>query len=210
MRLGLNGKIFVLVAAGMLTVGAAVFGILNSLLREIRLDLTRDAAVSYVELHRERAIASIQGDLMLALKMADAAALREWVGRAEAGRTPDPVLVQLRSFIGLFSEHSAFVASQAQSRFYDIDKQALDAAADGPLKAAYTLSPEHREDEWFYRTLRQTEPYNFNIDYNPELDVTKLWINVVMRDGPRAIGVAGQESISPSSSKASWQLASKA
>jgi two-component system sensor histidine kinase/response regulator len=191
MRPGLHGKILLLMSAGMLAVGAAIFGILGNLLRDIRLDLTRDAAVSYVELHREKAIASIQGDLMLARKMADAAALREWVGKAGEVRTPEPVLAQLRSFISLFSGHSVFVASLAKSRFYHIDGQVLDGPADQPLKAAYSLSPERAEDEWFYRTLRQDEPYNFNIDYNPELDVTKLWINVVMREGARATGVVG-------------------
>ncbi len=158
MRLGLRGKILLLVAAGILPVGAAMFAILNSLLQDIRLDLTRDAAVSYVELHRERAIASIQGDLILARKMADAAVLREWVGQARELPPPRAVIEQLRSYIDLFTEHSVFVASQARASFYDINNKALEAAAGQPLKVAYTLSRERTEDEWFSGPLARPSP----------------------------------------------------
>ncbi|MDR0920332.1 MAG: cache domain-containing protein, partial [Oscillospiraceae bacterium] len=42
----------------------------------------------------------------------------------------------------------------------------------------YHLDPDIPENYWFNLTLYNTEYYNFNVNYNPDLQSTKLWINV--------------------------------
>jgi signal transduction histidine kinase/DNA-binding response OmpR family regulator len=41
----------------------------------------------------------------------------------------------------------------------------------------YSVDPELPENYWYNLTLYDTEYYNFNVNYNPDLGRTKLWIN---------------------------------
>jgi signal transduction histidine kinase/DNA-binding NarL/FixJ family response regulator len=43
--------------------------------------------------------------------------------------------------------------------------------------APYLLDPSLPENYWYNYTLYETEYYNFNVNYNPDLKKTKLWIN---------------------------------
>ena len=60
------------------------------------------------------------------------------------------------------------------------------------MKYAYTLDPDDPDTYWYKMTLYETEEYNFNINYNPDLNQTMLWVNAVVRDtGGTPVGIAG-------------------
>jgi signal transduction histidine kinase/CheY-like chemotaxis protein/HPt (histidine-containing phosphotransfer) domain-containing protein len=56
----------------------------------------------------------------------------------------------------------------------------------------YWLDSEDPENYWYNMTLYDTEVYNFNINYNPDLRTTRLWINVPVFDHARKpLGMVG-------------------
>lgn len=191
MQLGLRGKaLFFLLATGLAMSGISM-AIVASLQSRITHELASYAAERYVQYHKEKTLGGIQGDLALAKKMADTPILRRWVKTPDASNAAKPALEELQSLVNQFSTHAAFVASKPASAFYFVDTKSLASVDTSTFKPTYVLNEGDKDDEWFFNTLRQHEPYNFNVDYSAKLNVTKLWINVVMKDGAEPIGVVG-------------------
>lgn len=56
----------------------------------------------------------------------------------------------------------------------------------------YTLNSAKSEDTWFFNSLARAEDYNINVNYDDYLQVTRVWINVSIRDHDAGkIGIAG-------------------
>ena len=56
----------------------------------------------------------------------------------------------------------------------------------------YTLDPDDPDNYWYNMTMYDTPVYNFNINYNPDLQVTNFWINAPVFDsGGNPIGILG-------------------
>ncbi|MBF0261415.1 MAG: GAF domain-containing protein [Magnetococcales bacterium] len=191
MHFGLREKMMLYLVGGVLLIGGVTLTMVRSMQERIQLELTRYSVERYVMLHREKTLGGIQGDLMLALKLADSEVVRRWA------RDPsDPVVTasamrELGSFLTLFSSRELFVASKPTGQFYFVDASALRDARQSPLKSAQALTVDDLDDAWFFKTLADTAPYNFNVDHNNTLNVTKLWINVVMKEGQEPVAVVG-------------------
>lgn len=86
----------------------------------------------------------------------------------------------LESYKNSFSSRSIFWVSDSDKVFYS------------DMAASYTVNPSDSASSWYNMTLYETEEYNFNINYNPDLKVTNLWVNAVVRDAAdKPIGIAG-------------------
>jgi len=56
----------------------------------------------------------------------------------------------------------------------------------------YIMDPSLPENYWYNMTLHNTEVYNFNINYNPDLNMINLWINApVFNSRGRPLGMVG-------------------
>lgn len=191
MQLGLRGKALLFLFTTGLAMGGISLAVVTSLQRDVTHELTSYAAERYVQYHKERTLGGIQGDLALAKKMADTPVLRRWVKKPGASNAVEPAFEELHSWVNQFSTHAAFVASKPASAFYFVDTKSLANIDKSTFKPTYLLNEGDKDDVWFFNTLSQQEPYNFNVDYSAKLNVTKLWINVVMKDSGGAIGVVG-------------------
>ena len=78
-----------------------------------------------------------------------------------------------------FANNSVFWISDADKRFYSDNAY------------AFTLDPEDPNNYWYKMTLFKTEKYNFNINYNPDLKKTNLWINAPVFMNKKPIGMLG-------------------
>jgi HAMP domain-containing protein len=192
MRFGLREKVLVFLIGGFALIGAATLAAVNSIQERQTWALAEDAAERFVLLHKERLLSGIQGDLALVRKMADDESLRRWVIQSDPSTAP-AAMRELDSLTRLVSSHAVFVASRPAAKFYFVDQPTVAAVRSGvvELRASQGLSEQNPDDAWFYSTLRQSEPYNFNVDHNNDLNATKLWINVVMKDGGVPVGVVG-------------------
>ncbi|MDP1525315.1 MAG: response regulator [Rhodocyclaceae bacterium] len=191
MHWGLREKALAYLLAGGLAIGLLTFGMVNSVLDTIKHELAGYAAERYVQYHREKTLGGIQADLALALKMADTEVLRRWMRTPQNPDVAEAAIKELRSLTNLYSTHEAFVASKPTGLFYLINAKTLDIPDPLALKAVDTLVKGEDDDIWFFNTLAQSAPYNLNVDHNVKLGMTKLWINVVVKEGQVPLGVVG-------------------
>ncbi|MDD2685320.1 MAG: GGDEF domain-containing protein [Gallionella sp.] len=86
-----------------------------------------------------------------------------------------------------YRDHSYFAAFARSGNYYFND-------ADGTYSGKqfrYTLSPKEKNDRWFYATLENGKDYQVNLDPDTHLGVVKVWINVLLKDGNKVLGVVG-------------------
>src|SRR5690606_35501988 len=64
---------------------------------------------------------------------------------------------------------------------------------DEPFSASprYRLQPDDDADSWFYATIADKAPYNINVNPDAKLGITRVWMNIQIRDGERVLGIAG-------------------
>jgi len=55
----------------------------------------------------------------------------------------------------------------------------------------YTLNPQSKTDEWFFRLVERKEKINVNINPDFHLGVTKVWINVLIEESGEILGKVG-------------------
>lgn len=60
------------------------------------------------------------------------------------------------------------------------------------MEYKYTVDIEDPINYWYKMTVYETEEYNFNINYNPDIDMIMLWVNAVIRNkAGKPVGMAG-------------------
>ncbi|HEX8833354.1 MAG TPA: biofilm regulation protein phosphatase SiaA, partial [Abditibacteriaceae bacterium] len=55
----------------------------------------------------------------------------------------------------------------------------------------YALVASDPNDAWFFNTMKKTSDFNINVDPDVKLKLTKIWFNVIVKDGKQNIGLAG-------------------
>jgi diguanylate cyclase (GGDEF)-like protein len=133
-----------------------------------------------LELERFKLEASVNSEIAIVVKMATSPLLLWYFLDPNNLEIEKLVLEDIDGYRLAFASHSLFWVNDADKKFY------LDS------EYAYTLDPEDPEHYWYNMTLYETEKYNFNINYNPALNVTNLWINAPVFDSDhKAIGILG-------------------
>ncbi len=134
-----------------------------------------------------RALQPLLREIALSRQLASSPQILAW------GRRPDdPELIQhgiaeLESFRSNFAEHNYFIGFKGNGRYYH--NNAADEFAGRQMR--YVLSSNKVADRWFFDIIRQERDIHINVNPDAELGVTKLWIDVLIRDGNDILGVAG-------------------
>lgn len=183
---GLRAKsILALVLACLLALAPA--GLIGYLvLEKVRSHFGEAYARNFTLLKRQSILAPISRDLALSLRLADSQVTRQWL-RDE--HDPSKKALFFREAEGYrqdFRSKSYFVISQRSRGYYFNDDKK--AASNTPR---YFLDPSQERDAWFFSSIRQVEPYNINVNYDAQLQLTQVWLNIVVRDGEHVLGLAG-------------------
>jgi signal transduction histidine kinase/CheY-like chemotaxis protein/HPt (histidine-containing phosphotransfer) domain-containing protein len=135
--------------------------------------------IKLLEIERVKLETSVDKEISIVLKMARSPLIRRYFA--------DPS-TELKALA--FEEIDAYSAAFAHSKIFwvnDIDKIFY---SDG--SEPFLLDPEKPENYWYNMTLYKTELYNFNINYNPDIKATNLWINAPVFDkNGKPLGMAG-------------------
>jgi len=136
------------------------------------------------ETMRLRLATTVNSELSLVMKMADTPAIRQYFVNPS-----DPVLKSLANTeLSLYLEHfknrEIFWISDVDKVFYTTGNE------------PYVLDPDNPDNYWYNLTMYRTKSYNFNINYNPDIDQTDLWVNapvfVVTEEGVKTpVGMLG-------------------
>jgi len=126
----------------------------------------------------------VNSEIAIILKMADSPLIKRYFANPREGRLEKDAFEEIDSFRRAFSRtHSNF------SFFWINDIDRIFYADDSE---PYWVDPEDPVNYWYNMTLYETEVYNFNINYNPEIRQIRLWLNApVFDDNGRPIGIVG-------------------
>jgi methyl-accepting chemotaxis protein len=130
-------------------------------------------------IERGRLEASVNAEIALALKMADSPVIRRHFLNPADPELRTIAFEEIAGYRRAFTGNNVFWVSDADKRYYF------------GAEYAYTVDPANPDSYWYPMTMNQTEPYNFNINYDIGLKKTMLWINAPVRYQGRSIGIAG-------------------
>ncbi|QQO09841.1 methyl-accepting chemotaxis protein [Breznakiella homolactica] len=124
-------------------------------------------------------VSSVDNEIVIALKMADSPLIKRFFMNPTDPVLRDLALEEIAGYRRAFAGNSVFWINDVDKGFY----------SDGSL--VYTLDPDDPNEYWYKMTLYETDLYNFNINYNPNLGKTFLWVNAPVFEGTTPIGVVG-------------------
>ena len=121
----------------------------------------------------------LQSDLLFGYSRSDSWAKNpdviSWLNNGEKeDETKDSIMRRLEEFAAEERIIASWVSSAATYNHY---------ITDAHKKVQYSqLKESDPSDEWFFKTLKLTEPITFNINKSKETGVTGLWINAQVRN----------------------------
>ena len=122
----------------------------------------------------------LQPEIALVKKLASSPTIVRFFVNPHDSGNKERAFEELQSYKDSFSSNMVFWTNDVDKEFWN------------DMKFSYIVDPKNPDDYWYNMTLYETDVYNFNINYNAEMDMTCLWLNAVVRDeNGKAIGMAG-------------------
>lgn len=136
---------------------------------------------------KSRVVQLMAREIALTQKMASSPLLKAWVMDESNRALRTQALAELEDFRQFFRSKSYFFVIARSGNYYFNDEN---GTAD-PQRPRYTLSESVPKDGWFYATLRKVPDYQLNVDTDRQLQVTKIWINTVLKVEGKPLAVIG-------------------
>lgn len=148
-------------------------------------------AVRYAErlvlYDKGRMLQPILRELALSRQLAASPQIRDWVRSPDDPELRQQAITEMESFRLNFHDQSYFVALLGNGQYYHNNRKNEFANQ----QHRYDLDPKAAKDAWFYDLIRQGRDIHINVNPDPALGITKLWIDVLIRDGNNIVGIAG-------------------
>lgn len=186
--MSLKTRILALLAALIVVAGSASLLAYRELSAGIIERWGKQVAEIQVRYDSARLLQSLEREIGLARQMAKSSALVQWARNPDSPGLEAQAIRQMESFRTNFRDNSYFVALKQNGHYYY--NNAANEFAGNQFR--YVLDPESPEDAWFYRLLEEGRDFHLNVNPDAELGVTKLWIDVLMRDqNSNIVGMVG-------------------
>ena len=148
-------------------------------------------AVRYAEKQvlydKGRTLQPILREVALSRQLASSQPIREWARKPDDAQLTRRAVKEMENFRQNFADHSYFVALLSNGRYYHNNAQNEYAGEE----FRYVMDARNKKDAWFYDLIRQQRDIHINVNPDPNLGITKLWIDVLIRDGNDILGIAG-------------------
>lgn len=124
--------------------------------------------------------AGFNSEVAMALQLAKSPVVIKHFEDPSNQEVKDLAWAEFATFKDSFLGKNIFWLSVAEKDFYS------------DMEFSYHVDPNNPDDYWYNLTIYETETYNFNVNYNPILDKTMLWLNVPVRNERKAVvGMVG-------------------
>lgn len=141
---------------------------------------------NYTELNYQKILTPMARELALARRFAELSSLQDWFKDPSNEQLKALAMRDAEGFKTSFENGAIFFVSDKSLAYYYYDEQ---LPIDGAPR--YYMDETLEENKWYVLTRQQTEPYHINVDLSEYLHKTKIWINVLVRDGNEFLGIAG-------------------
>ena len=134
-----------------------------------------------LEIERIKLETSVNNEIIIALQLADSPLLKRYFADPDgSAELKDVVFEEIQAYRETFASGTIFWINDADKLFYSDDDEPFPLETTDPV------------NYWYPMTLYETEVYNFNINYNPDLNVTNLWVNApVFSEEGKPLGMLG-------------------
>ncbi|RDJ20029.1 diguanylate cyclase [Bosea caraganae] len=183
----LKARVLMLTLAAMLAVAlpasAAFLWIVNATV----VKLGTLFAEKQILFDRYRGLESLMREVSLAETVARSPAIVAWAQDEDDPEKAERGLAELEHYRLSFKDKSYFAVLDVSGNYYFNDKDNTYELA----RRRYTLSRGNPRDGWYYKTAALGSGCHLNVDHDDNLAVTKVWINCIIRQGERVLGVIG-------------------
>jgi methyl-accepting chemotaxis protein len=133
-----------------------------------------------VEVETIKLESSVKGEIAIALKMANSPLIKRYFTDPADQALEKIAFEEIAAYRRAFAGNTVFWINDIDKKFYSDDAY------------SHLVNPEDPSNYWYKMTLHETEKFNFNINYNPELKKIMLWINApVFNSKNKPIGIVG-------------------
>lgn len=136
---------------------------------------------------KSRLLQPIMREVALSRQMADSSILKDWARDPDNPHKTRLAMAELERFRRHFQDQNYFLALLSNGKYFHNNQE--NDFATNPWR--YTLDPALAKDAWFYNLIEQGRQTHINVNPDPELRLTKLWIDVLLSDEQGVLGVVG-------------------
>lgn len=130
----------------------------------------------------------LEREIALAQQLASSLVLQRWSEKQNDPELTQQAELEMESYRQSFRDNNFFVAFVDNGAYYH--NNAANEYQGELLR--YTLNPDDPKDAWFYQLVETGRDFHLNVNPDPELGVTMLWIDVLIRNPEGEIlGVVG-------------------
>jgi methyl-accepting chemotaxis protein len=171
------------VSAIFIVVGIIAITGLGFLIREIARDHFRTESYADMEMiarvKRAEFESSMNEQLTIVLQLMKMPSIKAYFLNPNDPEYIKAAFTDFETFKESFKSKSIFWISDVDKKFWS------------DMAFSYVVDPNNPDDYWYNMTMYETEVYNFNINYNPQLNQTNLWVNAVIKDNGKPLGIVG-------------------
>ena len=150
--------------------------------------LSTKFARQYALKEKSRITAPIKREIALVQKMVETPILRKWAQNEDNKQLKKNALRELESYRDNFQAQNYFFIIDKSLNYYFNNKK--NEYKNNQLR--YTLDKNNEKDQWYFASMKKVDDYLFNMNYDRELQKTKLWIDAIMYNSENEkIGMAG-------------------
>ncbi|WP_170845177.1 SpoIIE family protein phosphatase [Chitinasiproducens palmae] len=183
----LRTRFFVLFTLILLLVGALTWLAYRSAVDRLIGGLGIEYAQRQAAYERERIRAPMLREIALAQQLADSPAVLAWASDESDPAKRAAGLAELDSARRAFRDGSFFLINDGSLDYYFNDR---DGHFTGQERR-YRLDARNAADAWYFRMRESSAPFQINVNHDEALRVTKVWINVPLRQGGQWRGLVG-------------------
>jgi diguanylate cyclase (GGDEF)-like protein len=183
----LRSSILLITLAGFAIIAVPAWWGFHTLVNTTIVQLGTLFAEKQILFDRYRGLGALMQEVTLAETLTRSPIIRDWALDERNAEKRERAIAELEQYRESFSNHSYFFVVEASGNYYYND--ATNSYAGKQL--SHTLSRDNPRDGWYYTTAALGQGCHLNVDHDDALGVTNVWINCVIADGDRVLGVLG-------------------
>lgn len=180
-------RVLLLVIGAFVMVGIPAFLSFQWIVGETALKLGTLFAERQILYDRHRGLGALNREVALAETLARSPAVLVWAHDEEHAAKKARGLAELEHFRGAFADGSYFFVMERSGNYYFNDREGTYTGN----QLRYAVSPDNPRDGWYFATTATGPGCKLNVDHDDVLRVTKVWINCVVEDQGKVLGVVG-------------------
>ncbi|HXH01886.1 MAG TPA: biofilm regulation protein phosphatase SiaA [Candidatus Competibacteraceae bacterium] len=184
--MGLRGKSLLVLATLCCLALILAYGIGHHAVEAIKLHYGTAYARTQTLLNKQYILSPLLRELALSQRLAESELTRQWLLDRDNPEKKALLFREAEHYRQAFADRSYFIIDAASGGYYFND--ALKPLSSEPR---YFLRPDVSEDQWYFTTLKSAPDFNINVNVDVNLGLTKIWFNIIVKDGTRRIGLAG-------------------